>query len=126
LVERLSRRLRILLGALLASGALASAAASAAHALSFATCPQSAGFECARLAVPLDRSGHVPGTISLSVQRRAAGFRQSSSALVALAGGPGQPTLPLSEFIARAIAPALSCSSISAARAALTPSPAAL
>jgi hypothetical protein len=44
--------------------------------------------------VPLDRSGAVPGTITLSVARKLAGTQRASSALVALAGGPGQPALP--------------------------------
>jgi pimeloyl-ACP methyl ester carboxylesterase len=58
--------------------------------------------------VPLDRSGSVPGTLSLSVERKRAGAAPSRDAVVALAGGPGQSALPLSEFIAQAIAPALS------------------
>jgi pimeloyl-ACP methyl ester carboxylesterase len=57
--------------------------------------------------VPLDRAGAPAGTISLSVQRRLAGATPSRNAVVALAGGPGQATVPLSEFIAQAIAPAL-------------------
>jgi pimeloyl-ACP methyl ester carboxylesterase len=43
----------------------------------------------------------------LSVERKLAGIAPSHSAVLALAGGPGQPTLPLSTFIAQAIAPAL-------------------
>jgi len=39
--------------------------------------------------------------------RRLAGAAPSMSAVVGLAGGPGQAALPLSEFIAEAIAPAL-------------------
>jgi pimeloyl-ACP methyl ester carboxylesterase len=58
--------------------------------------------------VPLDRTGKLPGTIALSVERRKAGPAQSGSAVVALAGGPGQAALPLAGFIAEAIAPALS------------------
>ncbi|MGO9788481.1 MAG: alpha/beta fold hydrolase [Solirubrobacteraceae bacterium] len=57
--------------------------------------------------VPLDRAGAAPGTISLSVERRLAGAAPSRDAVVALAGGPGQAVLPLGEFIAQAIAPAL-------------------
>jgi pimeloyl-ACP methyl ester carboxylesterase len=57
--------------------------------------------------VPLERSGAVAGTISLSVERKLAGASPSRDAVVALAGGPGQAALPLSEFIAQAIAPAL-------------------
>jgi pimeloyl-ACP methyl ester carboxylesterase len=50
----------------------------------------------------------VPGTLSLSVERKLAGAAPSRDAVVALAGGPGQAALPLGEFIAQAIAPALS------------------
>ncbi len=57
--------------------------------------------------MPLDRAGAVPGTISLSIERRLAGAAPSRSAVVALAGGPGQAALPLAEFIAQAIAPAI-------------------
>jgi hypothetical protein len=91
--------------ALLAAGS--PQAAAAASQLSFTPCPGAASaFACASLPVPLARDGAVPGTISLGIQRRLAGSRPSSSAVVALAGGPGQAALPLSEFIAQAVAPA--------------------
>jgi pimeloyl-ACP methyl ester carboxylesterase len=80
---------------------------SAASSLSFIPCAGTTGFECTTLAVPLDRTEAVPGTISLSIQRRLAGATPSRDAVLALAGGPGQAALPLSEFIAQAIAPAL-------------------
>jgi pimeloyl-ACP methyl ester carboxylesterase len=78
-----------------------------AGALRFVSCASSPGFTCASVPVPLDRAGGIPGTISLSVERSAAGAGQSQDAVVALAGGPGQATLPLGEFIAQALAPAL-------------------
>lgn len=58
--------------------------------------------------VPLDRGGLAAGTIGLRVERRLAGLTPSRSAVVALAGGPGQAALGLGEFVAKAIAPALS------------------
>ena len=58
--------------------------------------------------MPLDRTAALPGTISLSVARKLAGPSPSRDAVLALAGGPGQAALPLSKFIAEAIAPALS------------------
>ncbi len=79
----------------------------AAEALTFSSCADSPGFSCASVPVPLDRSGGVPGTISLSVERRSAAAGGSRDAVLALAGGPGQATLPLGEFIAQALAPAL-------------------
>jgi pimeloyl-ACP methyl ester carboxylesterase len=81
---------------------------SPASTLSYVPCTNGSLFSCTSLTVPLARSGLAPGTISLSVQRRASSGGPTRSAVVALAGGPGQPALPLSEFIAQAVAPALS------------------
>jgi pimeloyl-ACP methyl ester carboxylesterase len=47
-------------------------------------------FPCARLAVPLDRSGVTPGQVSLFVGRVRASRRPSQGAVFVLAGGPGQ------------------------------------
>ncbi len=58
--------------------------------------------------MPLDRSDTaVPGTVTLQVERKLAGFTPSRDAVIGLAGGPGQAALPLSEFIAKAMSPAL-------------------
>ncbi|MFI4993551.1 MAG: alpha/beta fold hydrolase [Solirubrobacterales bacterium] len=78
-------------------------------ALAFAPCATDApaGFSCAAVPVPLDRRGQVPGTIALSVERKSASPIQSKAAVLALAGGPGQAALGLGEFIAKALAPAL-------------------
>jgi pimeloyl-ACP methyl ester carboxylesterase len=97
-------------GALLAavlSLAASPAQSSASSALSFVPCPRATGLGCSTLPVPLDRSGALSGTISLSVERRLAAAAPASEAVVALAGGPGQATLPLGEFVSKAIAPAL-------------------
>ncbi|HTC72449.1 MAG TPA: alpha/beta fold hydrolase [Solirubrobacteraceae bacterium] len=82
--------------------------ASFALGTDFVACANATGFECGSVPVPLERSGAVPGTLSLSVERKRGGAAPSHDAVVALAGGPGQAALPLSEFIAQAIAPALS------------------
>jgi pimeloyl-ACP methyl ester carboxylesterase len=96
------------LGALLPALLLAiSPASSAGSSLSFIPCPGSATLSCTSLSVPVERSGGIQGTLSLSVERKQAGATPSRDAVVALAGGPGQAALPLSEFIAQAIAPAL-------------------
>jgi pimeloyl-ACP methyl ester carboxylesterase len=97
------------LAGLLLALALAFWPASSSASLSQVSCPAGApaGFQCASVTVPLERSGLVPGTIALKVERKQAGFEPSRTAVVALAGGPGQAALPLSEFIAKAIAPAL-------------------
>jgi len=63
--------------------------AHAAESLSFRPCDAS-GFSCARLSVPLDRSGAVPGSVSLLVKRYPSRVRPRRGVLVAFAGGPGQ------------------------------------
>ena len=101
------RTLTLLLSASLLAGALTAVEAPGADAFAFRSCPGSPGFSCASLPVPLDRGGAVPGTISLSLERRPADAGPSRRAVVALAGGPGQAALPLGEYAARALAPAL-------------------
>jgi len=87
---------------------LASAAAAPAGAiLPFAPCQNAVGFSCAPVSVPLDRSGKAPGALALTVQRKSSGGLQSQSAVLALAGGPGQAADPLGEELAKSIAPAL-------------------
>ena len=107
-VCRVSRRaLTAALPAALVTLALVGAPAPAAAALTFGACQSGGGFECSSLPVPLDRGGAVGGTLTLAVERQLAGSRPSASAVLALAGGPGQATLPLAGFIAKAMAPAL-------------------
>jgi len=84
------------------------AQAPAAGALTFVPCAGSAAFSCTTVSVPLTRTGLASGAISLSVERKQADAVQSKTAVIALAGGPGQAALPLGEFIAKALAPALS------------------
>ncbi len=48
------------------------------------------GFSCARMTVPLDRTGKVPGRVSLFIKRRASRTQSSRGVLIAFAGGPGQ------------------------------------
>ena len=86
---------------------LLAASTSAASPVTFIPCPHSTEYSCASLSVPLERGGAVQGSLALAVERRLAGSAPSRDAVVALAGGPGQATLPLAEFIPKAIAPAL-------------------
>ena len=83
--------------------------ASAGAALSFVPCAGTGttGFACTTVPVPVSRTGLAAGTLSLSLERKQASATQSKTAVVALAGGPGQAALPLGEFIAKALAPAL-------------------
>ncbi|HEX5309613.1 MAG TPA: alpha/beta fold hydrolase [Solirubrobacteraceae bacterium] len=80
----------------------------AAHALTLTTCPGASKFTCTTLNVPLDRGGRVRGSVELHVQRLQAGAAPSETAVVALAGGPGQAALPLAGELAGAVSPALS------------------
>jgi pimeloyl-ACP methyl ester carboxylesterase len=98
--------LRLLLPAVFLLGALAVGAGSAEAAIPWAACP-TAGYECAHVDVPLDRSGAVPGTVSLAVSRVPAASNPGHTATLALAGGPGQAALALTQDFARVLAPAI-------------------
>jgi pimeloyl-ACP methyl ester carboxylesterase len=97
----------ISLAATLSLTVLSAAHAPLARALAYVPCPSSPAFSCTTLPVPLARSGAAAGEISLSLELRQAGPVPSRDAVVALAGGPGQAALPLGEFAAKALAPAL-------------------
>jgi pimeloyl-ACP methyl ester carboxylesterase len=90
------------------SGVLSAAlgAGTASATIPWAACP-TAGFECAGLGVPLDRTGAVGGTIDLSVQRVPAATNPNRVAVVPLAGGPGQAALPLAQTFATVLQPAI-------------------
>jgi pimeloyl-ACP methyl ester carboxylesterase len=105
----LRRSPNTLLAAALFAGILALTQASAADALTFVPCAGSSApaFSCTTVPVPLSRIGLAPGTLSLSIERKQSSPAQSKTAVLALAGGPGQAALPLGEFIAKALAPAL-------------------
>ena len=81
----------------------------AAHAaVGWAPCPQTdaPSLQCGAVPVPLDRTGVVPGTVSLNVRRVPATTAPSDSAVLALAGGPGQAAAPLAATFAQILAPA--------------------
>jgi pimeloyl-ACP methyl ester carboxylesterase len=100
-------RLRSLLAAVVAcAGAAAAAAPPAAAAIAWAPCAP-VGFQCASLTVPLDPSGATPGAVTLAVSRAAATTNPTRSAVVALAGGPGQAALPFRPRLAANVGPAL-------------------
>jgi pimeloyl-ACP methyl ester carboxylesterase len=105
----LRRSPNTLLAAALLAGVLALTHASVASALTFVPCASSStpAFSCTTVPVPLSRTGLAPGTLSLSLERKQSAPTQSKTAVLALAGGPGQAALALGEFIAKALAPAL-------------------
>jgi pimeloyl-ACP methyl ester carboxylesterase len=82
-------RVRRLIPGAAAVLALLVVAPPAAGALRFKRCG-GFGYACARLSVPLDRSGTTRGRISLAVQRLRAQRRPRRGATFVLAGGPGQ------------------------------------
>jgi len=95
------------LAALLTLLTLAVGAAPALGTQTYTPCANNQGFGCTTVTVPLDRSGGVPGTLALKVERLQAGAAPSNEAVIALAGGPGQAALPLAGFMSKALSPAL-------------------
>ena len=79
---------RSMLPALLAGAFLALPTAALAKE-STRPCPGVDGFTCHRIDVPLDRTGAVPGTISLRFATETGKLKKK--VLLALTGGPGQP-----------------------------------
>ncbi|MCW2968224.1 MAG: alpha/beta fold hydrolase [Solirubrobacteraceae bacterium] len=73
-----------------AAATLLGVAPATAGAASTRPCPGVDGFTCTRINVPLDRTGTVPGTISLKFATPA-GSAGKKKVLLALTGGPGQP-----------------------------------
>ncbi len=73
----------------------------------FLPCKESNDLACAHLTVPLDPSGVTPGTITLAIRRRLAPVGEAHSAVIALAGGPGQSAIPFSEQFTELLGPIL-------------------
>jgi pimeloyl-ACP methyl ester carboxylesterase len=81
------------------------ATAPAQAQVTFTPCGDSNNFACGHLTVPLDPSGAAPGTITLAMRRHRAPVGEAHSAIIALAGGPGQPALPFAEEFAELLGP---------------------
>ncbi|HEV2787545.1 MAG TPA: alpha/beta fold hydrolase, partial [Solirubrobacteraceae bacterium] len=75
--------------------------------IAFQPCPQYPSLQCGSLHVPLDRSAQLPGTIRLAALRRLAGRKPADTAVVTLAGGPGQAATPLVREFEAIMLPAL-------------------
>ena len=84
------------------------ATATARAEIAFAPCAGSNDFACGHLTVPLDPSGASPGAITLAIRRHRAPVGQEKSAVVALAGGPGQAALPFTEQFVSLLGPIIS------------------
>jgi pimeloyl-ACP methyl ester carboxylesterase len=106
----LRRILTLVLSTPLLSIIVAATQATPAQALTFTPCSTStaAGFSCATLTVPLSRNGATPGTVGLNIERLQAASVPTHTAVIGLAGGPGQAALPLAAGMAKEMAPALS------------------
>ena len=98
------RQLAVALLATIAVGGGLSAAPAGAQ-IDFGPCAGSNTFACGHLTVPLDPGGSSPGTITLAIRRRRAPVGNATSAVVALAGGPGQSALPFAEDFAEILGP---------------------
>ena len=81
---------RGLLALVALTAAFVATVSDAGAALRFGECKGIDGASCATLRVPLDRSGALPGSLSLRVAR-AGSAKRGNKVLFALAGGPGQP-----------------------------------
>ncbi len=93
--------------ACVAAGALPAPAGAAVSSIPFIPCKESNELACAHLTVPLDPSGAVPGTITLALRRRLAPVGEAHSAVIALAGGPGQSAIPFAETFTELLGPIL-------------------
>ncbi len=97
---------RKLAAVLLAACAWICAPVASAHAqIEFAPCGDTNNFACGHLTVPLDPTGATPGTITLAMRRHRAAVGEARTAIIALAGGPGQPALPFAEEFAELLGP---------------------
>jgi pimeloyl-ACP methyl ester carboxylesterase len=76
--------------------------------IAFAPCGDSNDFACGHLAVPLAPGNGSPETIALAIRRHRAPVGEARSAVIALAGGPGQAALPFAEQFAALLGPIVS------------------
>jgi pimeloyl-ACP methyl ester carboxylesterase len=73
--------------------------------IAFKPCADTNDYACGHVTVPLDPIGATPGTITLAVRRHRAAVGEARDAIVALAGGPGQPALPFAESFVETLGP---------------------
>jgi pimeloyl-ACP methyl ester carboxylesterase len=79
----------------------------ATSSIPFTACADAPTFGCGHLTVPLDPTGAIPGSVTLAIRRQLSATGAATTAVVALAGGPGQSALPFAEDDAQIVAPAL-------------------
>jgi pimeloyl-ACP methyl ester carboxylesterase len=99
----------VLLTALICAGTLSASSVALADpgSIAFAPCGEGNDYACGHLTVPLDPSSATPGTITLAIRRHRAPVGNASSAVIALAGGPGQSAIPFAEDFTELLGPIL-------------------
>jgi pimeloyl-ACP methyl ester carboxylesterase len=95
----------VILTTLVASGWAWATAAAVQAQIAFTPCGASNEFACGHLTVPLDPDRASPGTITLAIRRHRATVGEERSAVIALAGGPGQAALPFTEQFTSELGP---------------------
>jgi pimeloyl-ACP methyl ester carboxylesterase len=76
--------------------------------IAFAPCADSNDFACGHLTVPLSPSASAGEAITLAIRRHRSPVGDARSAVIALAGGPGQAALPFAEQFASMLGPIVS------------------
>jgi pimeloyl-ACP methyl ester carboxylesterase len=95
-----------LAAAVLAAGALCGVFAVAAQGqIAWAPCGEGNEIACGHVTVPLEPGGANPATITLALHRHRASVGEPRTAIVALAGGPGQPALPFTQTFDELLGP---------------------
>jgi pimeloyl-ACP methyl ester carboxylesterase len=82
-------------------------ASAGADGIAWGVCGESQSFACGHLTVPLDPGGATPGSVTLAIRRRLAPVGEARSAVIALAGGPGQSAIPFAETFTALLGPIL-------------------
>jgi pimeloyl-ACP methyl ester carboxylesterase len=82
--------------------------ATAQAEIAWKPCASSNQFACGHLTVPVDPGGTVPGTITLAMRRHLSPLGGAKSAVIALAGGPGQSAIPFMSQFAELLGPIVS------------------
>jgi pimeloyl-ACP methyl ester carboxylesterase len=107
IVERFARNLVVLL--LGTAAALALSAPRASAQIDFKPCPGEMRLACGHLSVPIDPADPSSGaTIRLAIRRRRAPVGEGRTAVIALAGGPGQAAIPFTSTFEDVLGPILS------------------
>jgi pimeloyl-ACP methyl ester carboxylesterase len=97
----------VVLAAIAMALACALPAAPAQAQIDFTPCRESNRLACATLTVPLSPTGAVPGTVKLAIRRQRAPVGEAHTAVIALAGGPGQAAIPFTETFDEVLGPIL-------------------